>query len=207
MKQKQRKRFLFVTLFVFFACDTKSSDSNAEIFLHLIMERPSLLMVGDSISSFWPEESLDPFTVVKAAFPNRNTEQILTAAQNVEGHYRACTYNGGANDYLGIVSPVNDGRISETVQRQRDTIEVMKSKCDSIVVIGFWNVEAPWPIFATRQLNDKMKSTIHDEFILDPTAEITPDMLMDGGHLTYRGYEVLSPLVKEAFRLGGILIQ
>ncbi|PJZ55667.1 SGNH/GDSL hydrolase family protein [Leptospira barantonii] len=164
-------------------------------------------MVGDSISSFWPEELLDPFTVVKAAFPNRNTQQILTAAQNVQGHYRACTYNGGANDYLGVVSPVSDVRITETVQRQKDTIGIMKSKCDAIVVIGFWNVEAPWPIFAARQLNEKMKTTIHDEFILDPTAEITPDMLMDGGHLTYRGYQVLSPLIKESFRLGGILIQ
>ncbi|MBW0435948.1 SGNH/GDSL hydrolase family protein [Leptospira yasudae] len=209
MKQKQNdlQRFLFITLFLLFGCDTKSSGSAADIQLHLILERPSLLMLGDSISSFWPEELLEPFRVSKAAFPNRNTQQILTAAENLEGRYRSCTYNGGANDYLGILTPVENERIEETIRRQKEAITLLKMRCDSIVVIGFWNVEAPWPIAAVRQLNDKMHSSIADEFILDPMSEVTPDMLMDGGHLTYRGYQAVSPLVLEAFRLKGIIIQ
>ncbi|RHX86981.1 SGNH/GDSL hydrolase family protein [Leptospira stimsonii] len=208
MNRTQLKIYIFIFQFTFLGCDgggNKTTD--ASFYLSLVIDRPSLMLVGDSISAFWPTELLEPFVASKTAFPNRNTLEILRATENMQGHFRACTYNGGANDYLGILSPVSDSSIEKTVSRQKQAIEILKSKCDSLVVLGIWNVEAPWPIVAVRQMNDKMKREIQDEFVLDPSSEITSDMLVDGGHLTYRGYQKLSDLVKEAFRLKGVLIQ
>ncbi|MBM9499080.1 SGNH/GDSL hydrolase family protein [Leptospira sp. 201903071] len=204
-------RILFPIFFLLhlslIACDASRKPSDTNFYLGIILEKPSLMLVGDSISSFWPPELLEPFLASKTAFPNRSTAAILEAAKNLEGHYRACIYNGGANDFLGNLGPASDSLLGNTVQRQKQAIEALKPKCDSIVVLSFWNVESPWPIAAVRQLNDRMKVEITDEFVLDPSSEITPDMLVDGGHLTYRGYEKLSDLVKEAFRLKGVLIQ
>ncbi|MBM9579024.1 SGNH/GDSL hydrolase family protein [Leptospira sp. 201903070] len=188
-------------------CDAGRKPSDTNLYLSLILEKPSLMLVGDSISAFWPAELLEPFAASKTAFPNRSTAAILEAAKNLQGRYRACTYNGGANDFLGNLGPANDSLLGNTIQRQKQAIEALKLKCDSIVVLSFWNVESPWPIAAVRQLNDRMKVEITDEFVLDPSSEITPDMLVDGGHLTYRGYERLSYLVKETFRLKGVLLQ
>ncbi|XDD51092.1 SGNH/GDSL hydrolase family protein [Leptospira sp. WS92.C1] len=200
------KIFVFIFSFATIGCD-KIEESDSEFYLGLFVKQPSLMLVGDSISAFWPTELLEPFVATKTAFPNRTTAQIIEATQNLEGHYRACTYNGGANDYLSILLPVEDSLIEATVQRQKQAIALMKSKCDSIVVIGIWNVESPWPIFPTKQVNDKMKSEITDVFVFDPTIVITSDMLFDGGHLTYRGYQTMSELIKDIFQVQGILIR
>ncbi len=186
-------RILFSISFLLFVCrcDTKkNTDLNA--FLLLKALTPTMGMFGDSIMALWPaEEQLKPFITIKNAFPVRTTSTILGAVIEDKLHYDACIYNGGINDYLSNYSP-KESEIRITVDNQLQTIALLRAKCDQILVINTWYVELPWPTEAALKLNVAMKQNITTVPRLDAEDFILKSDLLDGGHLTDKGYNKLA---------------
>ncbi|TGM37658.1 SGNH/GDSL hydrolase family protein [Leptospira biflexa] len=191
-----RKLVLLILLLPFVQCD-KTKTSN-DMFLIGIF-RPTLGMFGDSIMALWPaEEQLKPFVVVKNAFPVRKSSDILYSIQTDQSRYHACIYNGGVNDFLGNFSP-NQLAIESTVQNQIQALTLLQGKCDHILAINFWYVEFPWPTEAVLRLNQLMKERINFVPRLDTEVMIKSSDLLDGGHLTDRGYQKLADKTLEHF--------
>lgn len=191
------KLVLFILLLQFVHCD-KTKNTNDELIFSLV--RPTLGMFGDSIMALWPaEDQLKPFVVVKNAFPVRKTTDIMNAIQLDQSRYHACVYNGGVNDYLGNFSP-NETDLQITIQNQIQSLSLLQGKCDHILAINFWYVEFPWPSEAVLRLNHLMKERITFVPRLDTEVTIKSSDLLDGGHLTERGYQKLSDKTLEFFQ-------
>lgn len=191
------KYIFIILLFFHFQCD-HPKNKNKTLLLSLV--RPTLGMFGDSIMALWPaEEQLKPFVVIKNAFPVRKTTDILYAIENDQSRYNACIYNGGVNDYLGNFTP-QESELELTVQNQIRALTRLQVRCDQILAINIWYVELPWPMEAASRLNVLMKERIQFVPRLDPETWIKSSDLLDGGHLTERGYQKLSEKTLEHFR-------
>lgn len=194
-----RISLLFVSAFLIFSvsCATDTENHSKEAGLL----KPSLAFFGDSISAFWPiEEQFSEFNTFKEAFPGRRTVEIQEAAKNDTSHYRACMLNGGVNDFLNNNDP-SWKEVDETVSRQLETAEILKSRCDYLIVLNVWRVEPPWPVAAASMISTELKQRVVSVPRVDPEDLIQSDMLLDGGHLTDEGYRVLSERVKTTLRL------
>ncbi|KAA1292745.1 hypothetical protein C4X99_04660 [Leptospira interrogans serovar Geyaweera] len=168
----------------------QKNNYNEQIIGLFLQQRVALY--GDSISAFWPDELLKPMVVSKIAFPNRNSAQILQAALDTNTYFDFCIYNGGANDYLGDFSIISQDRLDQTVNNQKETFKKLLKQCGYTLALGVYYVEPPWPVFAAPQLNQRMKERISKVPIFDLSLVVKQNMLMDGGHLTYDGYKVIS---------------
>ncbi len=163
--------------------------------------KPTFALFGDSISAFWPvEEQFPDFETFKIAFPVRNTLAIQEAASNENQHYRACMLNGGINDFLNNFEPTQK-EVDTTVDRQMQTMHILKSRCDYLIVLNVWRVEPPWPVQAALMINIEMKQKVNFLPRIDPEELIQPEMLLDGGHLTPEGYRILSDRVDTYLKL------
>ncbi|TGL64912.1 SGNH/GDSL hydrolase family protein [Leptospira sarikeiensis] len=163
--------------------------------------KPSFALFGDSISAFWPvEEQFPEFETYKKAFPGRRTYEIQEAAKNETGRYRACMLNGGVNDFLNNYEPTWD-EVNGTVNRQLQTLEILKEHCDYIITLNVWSVEAPWPVQAASMINTEMKERMNSVPRIDPENLIHKEMLLDGGHLTDEGYGILSNRVRDYLKV------
>ncbi|TGK01676.1 SGNH/GDSL hydrolase family protein [Leptospira semungkisensis] len=187
---------LFLVAFLSFCTSPGEKDSkNNKLY------KPTFALFGDSISAFWPvEDQFSDFQTYKVAFPVRSTIEIQSAAINNTGHYRVCMLNGGVNDFLSNYEPTWE-EVQTTVDRQVQTIGILRSHCDYIIALNTWNVKLPWPVEAASMINTEMKAKVNFVPRVDPEDLIHPEMLLDGGHLTPEGYGILSERVRNYLKL------
>lgn len=191
------KLIILILLLQFVHCD-KTKNKNDELIFSIV--RPTLGMFGDSIMASWPEDQLKPFVVFKNAFPARKSSDILQTIQSDQSKYQACILNGGMNDFYGNLF-LRESDLEITIQNQIQSLTLLQGKCDHILVINFWYVEFPWPTEAVLRLNLLMKERIVFVPRLDSELFIKSGDLLDGGHLTEKGYQKLSDKTFEFFRL------
>ena len=182
-------------------CLEERKESN-ELFWDFL-KRPTLGLFGDSVSAIWPEELLEPFIVAKVAFAIRSTEEIYQAALSDERRFSSCLYNGGINDFLSDYFPESK-KVQKAVANQEKTLRLLMNKCDRVLALNVWYVEPPWPVLASIEINLLMKEKINFVPRFDPELCINSGDLLDGGHLTYQGFQKLSGRVLAILGAGSV---
>lgn len=182
-----------VSLWILISCQYEPTED----FPVLDLVKPTLYQVGDSISALWPTDQLDvDYYVQKVAFPARTSTDILTSVEQVPPGAYMCILNGGINDYLGNLEPMEE-EIEITVNNMRNAYDALKTKCGRVVFLNVWYVAPPWPDKAVRMMNVRYKELFLPTERLDTEMLISRSDTTDGLHLTDAGYRKLESRLRK----------
>lgn len=183
------------------------ANANAVLDEQLIFAKPDILFIGDSITAGWGERGLGhavwnkyfrPLNAFELGIPGDTTSLVLWRIEH--GAFEKISPRDvilliGTND---IDSPDNIARrIGEIVSQIRDRLP-----STTIIVFGVfphgWSKLDPQR-FRTHLINIALPNYLHKpnvtfedigDIFLQPDGSIAPQMMVDGTHLTSKGYEL-----------------